>query len=114
MTLKDQILAAKDQHLKKMHVSSWGVDVYIRVMTVGERDSWELEWLNNKDRGGVSDFRAKFLARCLCDETGARIFSDDDVSQLAGKSASVCMQLFEAAMEHNALTDEHVEELAGN
>ena len=35
---KDQILAADDLGVLKLTVPEWGGDVYIRVMSVGERD----------------------------------------------------------------------------
>ena len=37
----DQILAADDMGLKEVNVPEWGGSVYIRVMTVGERDEYE-------------------------------------------------------------------------
>lgn len=110
---KDQILAADDMGLREVDVPEWGGSVFIRVMTVGERDSYENDWVLHKAKG-VENFRAKFLARCLCDEKGNRMFSDAEVPQLAAKSARVMNRLWQATMEHNALTDKDVEELAKN
>jgi len=67
----------------------------------------------NKGKG-VDKFSTKFLARCLCDEKGARLFTDAEVDQLAKKSAKVMSRVWGKAMEHNALTDKDVEELAKN
>jgi hypothetical protein len=50
----------------------------------------------------------------LCDEKGHLLFGPDEVALLAGKSARVMSRLWEAAMKHNALSDEDVEELAKN
>jgi hypothetical protein len=61
MDLRKAILEAQDSELRKVHVSEWGVDVFIGVMTAGERDSWENEWLQKQGKGGVENFRAKFL-----------------------------------------------------
>lgn len=110
---KDAILAADDLGLLKVSVKAWGGDVYIRVMTAGERDSYENDWVINKAKG-VENFRSKFLARCLCDETGKRLFSDAEIEQLAKKSAKVLSMLWQKAMDHNALSDKDVEELAKN
>ena len=109
---KDAILAVQDLNVLKVHVKEWGGDVYIRCMTVGERDAYECEWLANKERG-VPNYRSKFLARCLCDKEGARLFTDAEVEQLASKSISVVNRLFNKAMKHNAMSMEDVEELAG-
>ena len=109
---KDAILAVQDLNVLKVHVKEWGGDVYIRCMTVGERDAYECEWLANKERG-VPNFRSKFLARCLCDKDGARLFTDADIEQLASKGIPVVNRLFNKAMKHNAMSMEDVEELAG-
>jgi hypothetical protein len=110
---KEQILAADDLGSLEVNIPGWGGSVFIRVMTCGERDSYENEWVANKGKG-VPDFRAKFLARCLTDAKGQRLFSDAEVPQLAAKSASVLQALFVKAMAHNALSDTDVEELAKN
>lgn len=109
---KDAILGAKDLNVLKVHVKEWGGDVYIRCMTVGERDAYECEWLANKEKG-VQNFRSKFLARCLCDKDGTRLFTDAEIDQLASKSIAVVDRLFNRAMKHNAMSMEDVQELAG-
>lgn len=114
MDLKKAILDSAANNLRKVHVPEWGVDVYIGVMSAGERDSWENEWLQKQGKGGVENFRSKFLVRCLCDADGERIFGQGDVDQLAGQRADVVNRLFEIAREQNALTAEQVDELAKN
>lgn len=108
-----EILAADDLGLLKVHVKEWNGDVFIRVMTVGELDAYQKEWVGKKEVG-VDNFRAKFLARCLCDEKGQRLFSDEQIEQLAAKSAKVVGRLFDKAAAHNAITEKDVEELAKN
>lgn len=110
---KEQIMAADDMGLLEVQVPQWGGSVYVRVMTVGERDSYENEWMVNKHKG-VENFRSKFLQRVLCDETGSLLFTANEIDLLAKKSARVITKVWEAAMKHNALTDDDVEELAKN
>lgn len=110
---KEQIFAASDAGLLKVPVPEWGGDVYIRVMTVGERDAYENEWQRKRETG-VDDFRTKFLVRCLVDENGVRLFDNSDVTRLSQKSARVMNRIWLAAMEHNNLSDESIEELAKN
>ncbi|MEI8285697.1 MAG: hypothetical protein WCG15_00210 [Actinomycetes bacterium] len=107
---KDQILAADDLGLLEIKVKEWGGSVFCRVMSCGERDSYENDWVLNKAKG-VENFRTKFLAKCLCDEKGTRLFTDAEVEQLAKKSAKVMSRVWQKAMEHNALTEADVEEL---
>jgi hypothetical protein len=109
----DQILKVADAKTFEVEVPEWGGEVYIRVMSVGERDANELDWLSNKDKG-VPNFRSKFLARVLSDKDGNRLFSDDQVKELKKKSGDVCDRLFKLAMRYNSVTEEDVEIAAGN
>jgi hypothetical protein len=111
---KEQILAADDMGLMEIKVPEWGGSVFCRVMSCGERDAYENDWVLNKNKG-VENFRAKFLAKCLCDEKGELLFPGDaGVQALAKKSSKVLGRIWTKAMEHNALTDKDVEELAKN
>jgi len=110
---KDQILAADDLGLLEVDVPEWGGTVFIRVMSVGERDTYENDWIKHKHTG-VENFRAKFLQRVLCDEKGHLLFTAVELDLLAAKSAKVMSRLWDKAMKHNALTAGDVEELAKN
>jgi hypothetical protein len=113
--LAAQILAAHDLGILRVKVKEWNdMELGIRVMTVGERDAYEREWIGKRETG-IENFRAKFLARCLCHpESGERIFTDEQVGELAAKSAKVVSTLFDKAMTHNAMSEQDVEELAKN
>jgi hypothetical protein len=110
---KEQILAANDASTLRVEVPEWHGDVYIRVMTVGERDAYELEY-QQKKATGMDDFRTKFLVRCLVDEKGERLFTNGEITLLASKNARVVNRLWEAAIKHNDLAEEKIEELAKN
>ena len=105
-----EILAADDLGLKKVHVPEWGGDVYIRVMSVGERDTYERMWIGKRE-SGIDNFRTQYLARVLCDEQGKLLFSRDQIDALAAKSGAVMGNLFDVAMKHNRMTEEDVVEL---
>jgi hypothetical protein len=120
---KDQILEADDLGLLEVQVPEWKPkgwkpedgepSLYIRVMSVGERDAYEREWIGKKETG-VENFRAKFLQRVLCDKEGKLLFTQDETTLLANKSARVMARLWDKAMKHNALLPEDVEEMAKN
>lgn len=118
--LAAQILASDDLGILTVKVKEWKdgdgkpMSLGIRVMTVGERDAYEREWIGKRETG-IENFRTKFLARCLCHpETGERLFTDEQIESLASKSARVVSTLFEKAMKHNAMSEADVEELAKN
>jgi hypothetical protein len=106
----EQILAAQDAGLSKVAVPEWNGEVYVRVMSVGERDSYERMWLGKRDTG-IENFRTEYLARVLCDEKGALLFTRDQVGALANKNGAVMSRLFDAAMKHNNMTEGDVETL---
>lgn len=106
----EQILASDDLGLKKVKVKEWGGDVYVRVMSVGERDSYERLWMGKRETG-VENFRTEYLARVLCDEKGALLFTRDQLASLANKSGAVMGRLFDEALKHNNMTEADVEQL---
>jgi hypothetical protein len=110
---KDQILSADDLDLLEIEVPEWGGSVYCRVMSVGERDAYEREWIGKRETG-VENFRTKFLQRVLCSKDGQLLFTPDEVSALSKKSARVMARLWERTMKHNHLMADDVEELAKN
>ncbi|MGA0081795.1 MAG: hypothetical protein ACO3IT_08515 [Ilumatobacteraceae bacterium] len=114
MDIKNAILSSKTKRIQKVDVPEWGTPVFMRTMTAGERDAWELAWLDKQGKGGVANFRSVFLVKCLCDEDGTRLFSDGEVEQLAAQDSKVINRLFEIAREQNGLTTEQVDELAKN
>ena len=115
MGLKEQIKAASVRKPLKVHVKEWNIDVYVRVMSVGERDAWELGWIDIRNKGISSfpNFRAFYLARTLCDEHGVRIWQDNELDEIATLDGAVMGELFDVAQKHNKLTEADVVELAG-
>lgn len=110
MLTRDQILAADDLKRQAVAVPEWGGDVYVRMLTGGERDAFEVS-AELKDRKNI---RAKLLSLTVCDEAGVRLFTDADILALTGKSAAALERLFEAAMKLNRIGAKDVEELEKN
>lgn len=109
---KAAILAAKDQKMTSVDVPEWGGSVNIRVMTGTERDRFEGEFVGGNK--SVDMVRAKLVAKCLCDEDGNRLFTEQEIPALGEKSAAVLDKLFTQCMKLNRFTKEDVEDLAGN
>jgi len=106
----EQILAADDLGLLEVKVKQWGGSVWIRVMSVAERDSYERMWIGKRDTG-VANFRTEYLVRTLCDEKGELLFSKEQIEKLGQKSGAVMARLFDAAIKHNGMSEADVEEL---
>lgn len=112
MGLRDQIHQASARKPLKVHVPEWGFDVFVRVLTVGERDAYENLWLS-RGKGGVQDFRSEYLCRVICDESGNRIYTDQDVKEISSLDGSILTRIFDIAASHNKLTETDIRELAG-
>ncbi len=107
----EQILAANDMGLMgPVDVPEWGGEVFVRVMSAGERDSYERLWFGKRE-SGIENFRTEYLLRCLCDEKGQLLFSRAQIADLAGKSGAVIARLFDLALKHNKMSPEDVEHL---
>lgn len=107
----EQILAADDMGLKKVAVPEWGGDVFIRLITAGERERFERLFIGYKDRGIPDNYRCKYLLAALCDEKGNQLFTAENLDALAAKSGATIGRIYDAAMAHNKMTEEAVQEL---
>jgi hypothetical protein len=108
---REQIDNADDAKIIK--VDAFGGEVCLKLMSVGDRDSYEMKLV---EAGGkaIPDFRSELLSRTLCDEKGNLLFpGDSGVESLKKRSSDQMHKLWQAAMKHNALTEEEIKRLAG-
>ena len=110
---KDSILKhAGTINRKEVHIPAWadesGDDVVIvRGMTIRE---WELHQASlareANDKAPKGQANARQIARCVIDEEGRRLFSDNDVNSIAELSLGDVLKLQEAISEASGLGDE--------
>lgn len=114
MSLRDRLKTAAAPR-KPLKVSVAGLDepLYVRVMTVGERDAWEVLALRSPSGKVPDDFRSRYLALTLCDEAGTRLFKDDEWPEIAALDSGIVSNLFDVAAKHNKLSEADITELAG-
>ncbi len=113
MLNRDQIVAAsKTRKVATYTVAGLG-EVGLRVMTGTEREAWESQCFKD-GKTDLEHFRAKLLAKTLCDADGVRLFSDDDIATVSELDAPVLIALYGHASTLNALTTEDVDELTKN
>lgn len=119
---KAQILAADKKKSKDVPVKEWGGTVRLQELSAAERDLWESEsFLTEENDEGeeVARFnpkqaRARLVVRCIVDETGKRLFTDDEVAAVGSLSASTVQKLFTEARKLNAISANDIEELEKN
>lgn len=107
---KDEILARDDRKIRKIHVPEWGGDVHIRTMSGTELDAHDLA-IYEADAKLV---RAELVGRCLCDESGALLFTEEEFPKLAEKSGAALDRLYDAARELNGMNRASQEQAAKN
>ena len=114
MGLREELkAAAAPRKPLKVHVEGVQLDLFVRVMTVGERDAWELMALRSPNAKLPDNFRSHYLAMTLCDEHGARLFTDDQWQEIAAMDSGIAANLFDVAAKHNKLSEADIRELAG-
>ncbi len=98
-------------------VPELGGRLHVRVLSGAERDAWEATIVETRGKDRVvnlRNIRARLAALCCCDAAGKRMFTDAQAEALGRKSARALERIFSAARKVNGLSEEDVEELAGN
>lgn len=120
---RDGILGAVDVQTEKVFVKEWGDDVIVRGLTGDELDAFQgsvRQFRPTFDGKGMEavlvqeGMRAKLLVKCLIDEAGERLFTDQDASALGAKNGSVIDRLYDVASRLSGLSEEEQGKLEGN
>jgi hypothetical protein len=111
---KSAILGAADLKHEDVPVPQWGGTVRVRVMNGIERDEFRAALATAGDTVPVGKFSAALLAASCIDESGARLFTMEDVEALQAKSAASLDAPAAVAMRLNGLGANAVEDAAKN
>lgn len=111
---RDAILNADDIPQELVNVPEWGGDVYVRGLTARELDKYQMSMLQQRGKSQVANLdniRAKLVVRTTFDETGARIFTDDDAAALSAKSGAAVGRLFDVAQRLSGLGKDDIADM---
>lgn len=102
MDIKAKVFAADDLPSELVPCPEWGVSLTVRALDGDQSDAFEESSLDSSDlqnpRVKLAGQRARLVALSVVDpETGARVFSDDDVKALGKKSSAVLRRLYRVA-----------------
>lgn len=90
-----------------VEVAELGGPVRLRDIAAGDRDRVVRFFHENKNDSGVSlknwEFKVLLIALALCDESGARVVGDEDMSIIAGFGGAVVDGLYKSAAALNGL-----------
>lgn len=119
MTLlsKTAILTANDLQTEDVEVPEWGGAVRVRSFTGRERDAFESSMVRGDGRDrrvDLTNMRARLVGLTVIDESGQRLFTDEEVDLLGAKSGAALDRVFAIAQKLNGLSGADVEELSKN
>ena len=114
---KTAILAAQDLQTEDVEVPEWGGAVRVRSFTGRERDAFEASMVRGDGRDrkvDLTNMRARLVGLTVIDETGQRLFTDEEADLLGAKSGAALDRVFAIAQKLNGLSGSDVEELTKN
>jgi len=95
---RDQILSAS-LAMKAVACPEWGGTVYVRELTGAEFDEFRESGLGADGQLADRQIVARLVCRCACDESGTRLFADEDMDALNGRGSGVLFRVFRVAQE---------------
>lgn len=120
MGLREQIQQADDFQISDpIPCPEWGADcvLYVKGISGAERDSFEEACFIKRGKRrelSLQDVRAKLIVLAACEKDGKPVFRPGDEKWLTRKSGKVLDRLFSVAQKINGITEEDIEEIAGN
>jgi hypothetical protein len=119
---RDAILGVSDLQTEKVPVPEWGDEVIVRGLTGEELDAYQGSRRQIRNAGTPQaevvfiqdNARAGLLVKCLIDEHGDRLFTDQDAGLLGMKNGKVLDRLYDVAARLSGLSEEEQEEMEGN
>ena len=104
--------------VERVEMPAWGGEVYVREWTGAERDALEAQMLDPTTESvhlfNVLNRRAAIAALSICNESGARLFTDADVPLLGSLSAEALDVIVKAALTLNGMTGSAVDDAEKN
>jgi hypothetical protein len=108
VSIRDQIMKAKDISGELMEIKEWGVKVEIRTMTARQRARVMENAIDPiTGKSSISVIYPEIAIACVFDpESGEPVFTIDDKDALLEKSGAVLEKIASKAMTLSGLTEE--------
>lgn len=113
----DQIRNAPTVITEDVPVPEWGGTVRVKALTAKERDAFEAGLVVGKGKNrrvSIDNVRAQLVAASVVDADGKQMFKPADAEWLGDQSAAAINRVYEVAGRLSGVSDDDVEELAGN
>lgn len=97
----------RDAKAVKLTRHDLGIDIYCRLLRAKEQSQFSARW-SDQESGVKENYAAEYLAICLADETGRRLFPGElEVNDLAAMPAVVLLPILEECQEINGVKEDH-------
>lgn len=108
VSIRDQIMKAKDISGELMEIKEWGVKVEVRTMTARQRARVMENAIDPvTGKSSISVIYPEIAIACVFDpESGEPVFTNDDKDALLEKSGAVLEKIASKAMTLSGLTEE--------
>lgn len=113
---RDDILKADDIKTERVEVPEWGGTVIVKSLTGRQRDEFEgsmIEQRRGKAVMNTANMRAKLVAWACVDESGERLFTNADITDLGEHNAAPVNRIYTVAAKLSGLSDDDVDEMVG-
>lgn len=107
-------LQAKDLNSERVSVPEWGGDVLVWQMPEKRRNDFDRWNKEQCDKSDYSLFNARLAADTVGDESGAPLFSHEDIPALLEKSCVVLRRIAAVALRVNKMRKEDDEDAVKN
>lgn len=117
MSLNREQMISKGESLPRQEIKipEWEDSVWVRSLTVGERDLVDNEISTNRNKGNAhNNLRARMLVRCCCDATGKELFTEADIPVVGKFAATILEKVFDSILKLNRIGAGAVEEAEKN
>lgn len=110
---RDAILGCDDATTETVHIPQWGGSVRVKSLTARERDRIEQHVIGKDGKAKLENFRARLAVASVVNEQGRPLFAESDIAALSEKNGAALDAIATAAQRVSAISDQDVDELAG-
>lgn len=120
---RQDFLELEEPQVHKVWIETMQKYVYMKELSASDQDSYDYsmtKFIDDLETGkttverDMTDLKAKYLVRSLCDPKGNRIFRDEEAGRIGIKKKSIIKELHEKALEVNGASEKAVEETRKN
>jgi hypothetical protein len=111
VSIRDQILSAKDSHSELVEIPEWGVTVQIQSMSGAARAVLMQEAMQTGGNINMAKVYPDLIIQtCLDPETGEPVFTEDDREAILSKNGAILDRLAEVATRLSGFNDSAVDD----